>query len=61
MEDFNKANKILRWTDSIKHEKQVHEGMERGFICKNCNQSFTNRNALDYHVKQHDLTVMKEA
>ena len=77
MEDFNKANRILRWSDSrtcsyclskhqdsyarIKHEKQVHEGMERGFICKSCNKNFTNRNALDYHEKQHELTVMKEA
>ena len=48
MEDFKEANKILRWADSrtcsyclskhqdsfarIKHEKQVHEGMDRKFL-----------------------------
>lgn len=76
VEDFKQANRILRWSEArtcsyclskhqdayarIKHEKNVHEGKERHFLCKHCNKSFTNQNALDYHVQKHGLENAKE-
>ena len=75
-DDFKKANKILNWSDArtcayclskhkdcyarIKHEKQIHEGEQREFLCKQCDKSFTNQNALDYHEQKHEPVIEKE-
>ena len=69
IEDYKEAKSILKWSDArtcsyclskhqdafarIKHENYVHEGKERPYICTECDRSFTNKNALDYHVEKH--------
>ena len=75
-DDFKQANKILNWSDARtcgyclskhkdcyarkKHEKQIHEGEDREFLCKQCDKSFTNENALDYHEQKHKPVLEKE-